>query len=338
MKPLLCLAAVAALALSALPANAQATRVSVLQELASERITLPERRHVHSVAFSPDGKTLAVGEDNVHLYDLSDSPPRRTGMFRARVAFGVHSLSFSPDGKKLAMGGGDHSIRIWSLDSGEETFQNRDHQGAVRSVCFAPDGALLAAGSDDKTVTLWEVGEDGSAKERAVIKAEDKYGDAVRVVFFSPKGKTLYIGCVNGAFRYFNVAGKPKQTGGFKAKSGYSGVSIAAPSDNRFWAISDRKTLHVVTASSDIPLAGHAADIRQVAVSLDGKVMASAGDDGKLAVWSVASRRIRISKERPGHFSCVACAQSADRDVEYTIAGGMESGDLFVLRAGFRKK
>jgi WD40 repeat protein len=340
MKPLLYFAVVAGFVLSADPARGQATRPqrTVLQEIDSERFPLPYRRNIHALAFSPDGKTLAVGEDDLHLYDVSGRPALRTHTLHTRIGFGIHALAFSPDGKRLALGGADHSVRIWAVDGDpKEKFHKNDHQGAVRSVCFSADGALLASGGDDQTVLLWDVAEDGSAKERAVIRAQDKFSDAVRGVFFSPKGKSLFVGCSNGSFRTFNVAAaQPRQTGGFKAKSGYGDMTIAAPADNRFWAITDHKTVHLVAGLSDVPLMGHTGNVRQVVVSADGKVLASAGEDGKLAVWSVVSRTIRVSKERPGHFACAACGQ--DSEGNYAIAGGMDSGDVILIRVAFQKK
>ena len=65
----------------------------------------PTRRNsaVDSVAFSPDGKTLATGnsDDTVHLWDVAHSPADQ----RALTATGpVDSVAFSPDGKTLATG------------------------------------------------------------------------------------------------------------------------------------------------------------------------------------------------------------------------------------------
>ena len=71
---------------------------------------------ISSVAFSPDGKTLAGGGWNgtVRLWELGSGQERTT--FRHTQA--VLSVAFSPDGTTLASGG-DHTIRLWDVDTGQ---------------------------------------------------------------------------------------------------------------------------------------------------------------------------------------------------------------------------
>src|SRR6476620_9871020 len=65
------------------------------------------KHHIHCVSFSPDGKLLAMGEDNVHVWDVTGDTPREFAIFKTRVGFGLRSIQFSPDGKLLACGGCD---------------------------------------------------------------------------------------------------------------------------------------------------------------------------------------------------------------------------------------
>ena len=111
---------------------------------------------VKSVAFSPDGKTLASGGgDNViHLWDVETGKRKMTLVGHTN---GVFSLAFSPDGETLASGSVDSDIRLWDPHTGELKKTLTGHSAWVRSIAFSSDGKTLVSGSDDGSVLLWEI-------------------------------------------------------------------------------------------------------------------------------------------------------------------------------------
>ena len=117
-------------------------------------------RDVHSVSFSPDGKTLASGaNDGVKLWDVEFRVNITTLEGQSRV----RSVSFSPDGATLASGG---PIKLWDVATGENIATLRGHTGTVTSVSFSPDGKTLASGSWDGTIRLWDVSEWSTVVEK----------------------------------------------------------------------------------------------------------------------------------------------------------------------------
>jgi hypothetical protein len=112
------------------------------------------RNRVWSVAFSPDGKTLASGswDRTIKLWDVSGGR-----LIRSFEGHGhdVNSVAFSPDVKTLASGSYDNTVRIWDLSSGRPIRSFEGHSAGVRSVTFSPDGKTLASGSEDSTVKIW---------------------------------------------------------------------------------------------------------------------------------------------------------------------------------------
>jgi WD40 repeat protein len=95
---------------------------------------------VYSVAFSPDGHTLATGsaDHTVRLWDLTDrTHPQPLGSPLSGHTDGVYSLAFSPDGHTLATASGDDKTRLWDI----EGFVRR-LSAAMTDACSAAGGGL----------------------------------------------------------------------------------------------------------------------------------------------------------------------------------------------------
>ncbi len=142
---------------------------------------------VNSVAFSPDGRTLAAGDDggDVGVSDVA------TGRRTATLAEGspVESVAFSPDGRTLAVGdGGD--VGVWDVMTGRRTATLAEGN-TVNSVAFSPDGSILVAGDSLGKVSIW------SAANGQLFARLSESG-LVGSLAFSPDGQVLAIGGENG--------------------------------------------------------------------------------------------------------------------------------------------
>ncbi|MET8141625.1 AAA family ATPase [Sphaerisporangium sp. NPDC005288] len=112
---------------------------------------------VQSLAYSPDGRTLAVGsfEGIVRLWDT-----RRNSLVGDRLSQpgSVPALAFSPDGRTLATGGGgDTLIRLYDLATRKVSATLHAHTAQINDLVYAPDGATLISASDDMTVRIWKI-------------------------------------------------------------------------------------------------------------------------------------------------------------------------------------
>ena len=133
---------------------------------------------VISVAFAPDGRTLAsAGSDgSVLLWDLTDrAKPRRLGEPLTGHATGVISVAFAPDGQTLATAGLTRDGAAVGSGRPGQAAPSRlsrwtGHSDRVISVAFAPDGRTLAtvSGDDEGTVLLWDLAD--RAKPRRLGK------------------------------------------------------------------------------------------------------------------------------------------------------------------------
>jgi WD40 repeat protein len=115
---------------------------------------------VHFVAFSPNGRDLAVSEIAPGPADVVVLDPE-TDTVRTRLtghAEGVSALAFSPDGLTLATAGVDRCVKLWDLTEGKERTTLSSGVGNVNALAFSRDGNWIAFAGEGNTVKVWDGG------------------------------------------------------------------------------------------------------------------------------------------------------------------------------------
>ena len=152
--------------------------------------------NINSVAYSPDGRYVAVGLDIrwAYLWELSSG--RAKGWGKA-YAYEVYDVAFSPDGRYLATGNDNGDATLWELNSWwTDDVNTIDFKpgGNVRAVAFSPNGKYLAADAYDgnkTSVAIYDV------VSRRIVRQIDPDIYEVNALAFSPDGLNLAVGGTN---------------------------------------------------------------------------------------------------------------------------------------------
>jgi WD40 repeat protein len=267
---------------------------------------------IRGLVFTPDGKTLcSAGLDHtVRLWDLAKG--EQIAELKGHED-GVEALALSPDGKTLASGGRDHVIRLWDLATQQETALLRNHTNGIAALAFAPDGKTLASAGWDHTVRFWDV-----VGRRQKFERNEEHTEAVEALAWSPDGERLASAGKEGVIQLWEAkTAKPlRKLGGeqgrlFALLFSPDGKSILAGGDGVADGVEmRRRTLvawDVETGKSVREYPGHggrsilgktsgssdfttpARAVTALAAEPDGKVFVSAGVDGTLRRWDLAS-------------------------------------------------
>ena len=305
-------------------------------ETGTQKKTLPRSTlAVYSVAFSPDGQTLASGVKDqtdknitVQLWDVETGTQKKTLTGHAYLVYGV---AFSPDGNTLATAGNDKTVRLWDVDTGaEKKTLIEEYQYPAWSVAFSPDGKILASGSGEGR--LWDV-ETGENKHTLTHR-----WSPVRSVAFSLDGKTIATGGIEGRGGEVHLwdveTGENKQTLPLSAYSvvfSPDGKTIATGADEGgvyLWNLAFDEIKHTFTVSTDtyyrIPPA------YSVAFSPDGNTLATGGGTGTgggtVRLWDVKTGESKHTLT--GHTAPVrSVAFNSDGT---TLASGSEDGTVLL--------
>ncbi|MGH2493542.1 MAG: hypothetical protein ACRDIV_02455 [Ktedonobacteraceae bacterium] len=208
---------------------------------------------VHTVAWSPDGLWLAAGSTNhVALFNVVN------GLTQQQVLDGhnktVTTLAWSSQQPlRLLSGSSDMHAIVWNIPAFTQQTDFTRHTAAILSSTWASDGQTVATSSEGGVIRVWNA---GSGQE-----VHGYYLDAqlpMRALAFAPTGSLLAVGGDDGIVRLWS--GLTCQQG---QQSAFGNQCMDTP-----------QRLHA-----------HNGIIRALAWSLDGRLLATGGDDGTLAIW-----------------------------------------------------
>ncbi|KAF9360933.1 hypothetical protein BGX34_007411 [Mortierella sp. NVP85] len=252
---------------------------------------LTEDSQVRSCAFSPDGKSLAVGLENGDISIYTTSDWEKIGTLIGHTGH-TWCVAYSPKGDQIASSSLDGTVRLWATETGSLQHVLTGHETPVRCVAYSPEGNLVASASDDKTIRLWN--KDTGDCYRT-LSGQSGHTKEVRCVAFSLNGQQIASGSSDTTIRLWNVEkGKCKFI-----LQGHSGTVWAigySPQGNQFASASNDKTIRLWDAKTGAfirTLYGHMNIIYSVVYSPKGDQLASGSVDTTVRLWDIESGHCR---------------------------------------------
>lgn len=273
------------------------------------------------VAFSPDGKSLAIGNSNGTLKLWETETGQEMRELEGHLTL-ISGLSFSPNGKFLASSSIDMRVKIWDVTSGSLLGVIKEFDGPVNDVVFSLDGEKLATVDQDGLVRIWDVtsvfgrspGESNLLEitETVFIK---HISDKAHDVAFSPDGKRIAVFIPSVGIIVWELdSGKqvleiPEGTD-FTSGIAFSpnGEFLASGSGDLGTAVWDPET------GEQMMFFPETAPITKVAFSQDSFTLATSAKNGMVSLWDIdtQSQKVKILGQ-PTEFNFLALSPDGQR-------------------------
>jgi hypothetical protein len=275
---------------------------------------------VASLAFAPDGKTLASGggaanePGEVRLWDVPSG--RDAGNLQGHAAT-VSAVAFSPDGSVLATACGvpdrkmdrwiGGEVHLWDFPSGRERAAWQAHRRLITGLAFLSGGKMLATAGEDRVAFVWDV---AAGRETPLLTLRGHAGPLTAVAA-SPDGKLLATAGHDRTVRLWDATtGEEKQTlrghGGPVPCIAFSpdGKTLAAgggvfDADTERWTSGETKLWDVANGAERLTIRRHTDAIIALAFAPDGLTLVTGGGDALIKLWDANTGEER--QTLPGH-------------------------------------
>lgn len=244
-----------------------------------------------NIAFSPDGQQLATSSDDksIRLWDVNTGQPLFPVLYGHQNK--VTGLRFIEDGHYLVSTGFDLTLRVWDIESGITLRVLQGHLARVVGLTSSEGHVFSASG--DGTVRRWDI----SLPYQQLV---DFKSLEARSVALAPDGHSVAVGFAEGSLRLYSL---PDVRLLWEQKNAHEKIeerfSLVFSPDSQFLASSGNnlvKLWKVQEGTLQQVFQGHQNVVNTVDFSPEGRLLATASDDGQIGLFTIGTNEKRFIK------------------------------------------
>jgi WD40 repeat protein/tRNA A-37 threonylcarbamoyl transferase component Bud32 len=255
------------------------------------------RYFARDVAFSPDGRMVATGSEDIALWDVET----QTILARFEHTDNVWSLAFSRDGRWLVSTHGDGAILLWDITERRRFANFNEHSDTVMALRFSHDGKCVASAGKDQSMILWNA-ETGTKKATLILNefALLRFGEGIININFSDDGNSL-IGVSNNQVLLSDIASLRSRI--IFNDNPKKGEWVSAVSPDFRWIATNRAVYKFADgqkiAEFDRELSDTGLSFNAMAFSPDGRWLLMASFTGNVNIWDTQDWHIAAEEKMP---------------------------------------
>ncbi|MFK5892635.1 MAG: caspase family protein [Pseudomonadota bacterium] len=273
---------------------------------------------LNAVAVSPKGDYLfsAHNDRSLKLWDLKTGQAVRV-FNRHKQA--INDVTFSSNGVYVASASSDNQIVLWRVDNGIKLLRFIGHKASVNQVLFTPSNKFILSASADQTIRLWNI------KKNKLEKIFKGHKRSVIAIALHPKGKSFVSSSKDKNIRLWDLkTGKSRVI----ATTDYPVKNLKYSHNGKFIFSAGWKLLKLDSKTGKKLLVfgnkknAHQSDITSLALSTDGKLLASGSYDNKIKLWDSSNGKFKGEFTTP-QGGILSLTFSANK--KYLISAGGDS-------------
>jgi len=246
-----------------------------------------------TLAISADGQEIAAfWNESIEVFNLEGDSLGKYDMSDGIVKVPVLKMAFSPDGKQLALAADDGMLHVIDPIAGTHLANANPHTAAAYDLAFTPDGGSIISGSEDDTVAQWQ------PDTGRIDRLARGHTGRVFAVGVTPDGNTAFSAAADSTMLIWDLSGKQRfgtlvqQLPRPRPKDGFEVLGWASSADGSRVALAytdGTVAAADLSAGTTWEVDAGIGTLAAAAFSHDGKSLAVAGQEGRIAVLDPAT-------------------------------------------------
>jgi WD40 repeat protein len=252
----------------------------------SARKTFQHLNRIRSVAFSPDGRAVAVADESPKVWVWDVATGRELAPFVTEEE-ALEQLSFLPDGKSLLVAAKGGRMSLWDVRSRKMKAALTGHFSSVEAIAVSRNGKALATGSADRTVRIWDA---ATGREKRTIRG---HGSAVISVAWSNDGSRLITGSRDGAMKIWDLETEPVQPA--EPVKQYFATAFSSNLELLAFGVVKNSRVKLWNLTTGQEIATFNEDGRNIlfaCFSKDGRRIVTGGKDSWVKIWEASTGKL----------------------------------------------